>query len=139
MGTYRNISDLCIRCTDAHKRYEGNEAIYEEYRTINSQIRRAIINNLECDFTKQQWDECRKYFDYKCAYCGCKVKLAQEHFIPVKKGGNYTKSNILPACKSCNSSKSDKDFFFWYPRYKFYAKYREIKVLEYLLFCSEIL
>ena len=49
------------------------------------------------------------YFDNKCAYCGeDKLCLHSDHFIPVTKGGGYTKDNIVPACWHCNSSKSNK-------------------------------
>ena len=58
--------------------------------------------------------------------------LHQEHFIPLSKGGEYTHNNIIPACKSCNSSKQDTDFFEWYPTYEEYNEEREQFILEYL-------
>lgn len=82
-------------------------------------------------FTIQQWEECKKAFDYKCAYCGNKRKLTQDHFIPLKNGGEYSKNNILPVCPSCNSSKQDNNFFEWYPRQKFYSRKREKHILDY--------
>jgi 5-methylcytosine-specific restriction endonuclease McrA len=71
-------------------------------------------------------------FDNKCAYCGKEKPLAQDHFVPLSKGGEYTNNNIICSCKSCNSSKSDKDFFEWYPEQLFYSKEREAKILKYL-------
>ena len=32
----------------------------------------------------------------------------RDHVIPISKGGNNTKENIVPACGSCNSKKKDK-------------------------------
>jgi hypothetical protein len=63
----------------------------------------AAIN----DFTLAQWQEMQAAYDHRCAYCGkrCKGKLTQDHIIPLSKGGNHTKSNIVPACQSCNSKK----------------------------------
>ena len=46
----------------------------------------------------KEWNDTLKYFKYKCAYCGDgDSELEQDHIIPVKKGGLYTKNNIVPA------------------------------------------
>lgn len=98
-----------------------------------NQRRRAMEANLEHSFTKSEWAECKKFFNHCCAYCGKpSKKLQQDHFVALSKGGGYVKSNILPACKSCNCSKNNKDFFDWYPKQDFYSREREIKLLEYL-------
>lgn len=103
-----------------------------------NQKRRAMEANLEHTYTKAQWAECKKLFNHCCAYCGKpSKKLQQDHFIALTKGGGYVKSNILPACKSCNCSKSNKDFFNWYPKQEFYSKEREIALLRYLKIYKE--
>lgn len=51
-------------------------------------------------------------FDGQCAYCGSPAE-AWDHITPVVKGGRTTPGNILPACKSCNSSKGDRDVYEW--------------------------
>lgn len=47
-----------------------------------------------------------------CAYCGKTEKevglLHTDHIVPIQNGGTTDDSNLLEACKSCNSSKSDK-------------------------------
>lgn len=43
-----------------------------------------------------------------CAYCGRPGEII-EHVIPRSKGGPDESNNIVNACKSCNSSKRDKD------------------------------
>lgn len=83
-------------------------------------------------FTEETWVNCKAYFANKCAYCGLEKPLTQEHFIPLSKNGEFTVNNIIPACRSCNPSKGDKDFFEWYPNQFFYSKKREKKILEYL-------
>ncbi|MZK53643.1 HNH endonuclease [Clostridium beijerinckii] len=90
--------------------------------------KRKIVNN----FSVEQWNEVKRKFDNKCAYCGRKLPLAQEHFVPVSKGGEYTINNIVPSCKSCNSSKNNSDFFEWYPKQNFYSFKREKYILKYL-------
>lgn len=49
-----------------------------------------------------------------CIYCGSTEVATQDHIIPKCKGGPDIPANIVPACKSCNSSKLDKDIFEWY-------------------------
>lgn len=49
-----------------------------------------------------------------CVYCGCESDLSMDHIIPKVRGGPDIPANIIPACKSCNSSKGDKDLFQWY-------------------------
>lgn len=43
-----------------------------------------------------------------CYYCGEKVErddVTMDHKIPVAKGGKSTKSNVVLACKACNTKK----------------------------------
>jgi len=103
----------------------------EKTRFYNNKYR-AQKRNLPSTLTKEQWMNIKISFDYKCAYCGMEKLLEQEHFIPLSKGGEYTKNNIVPACRSCNSSKRDKKFFEWYPSYEYYSKQRENKVIRLL-------
>jgi 5-methylcytosine-specific restriction endonuclease McrA len=59
------------------------------------------------DFTADQWREMKAAYGYRCVYCGTKtIALTQDHITPLSKGGNHTASNIVPACKSCNSKKN---------------------------------
>jgi len=44
----------------------------------------------------------------KCAYCGDRGFEAIDHVIPWKMVKNDQFWNMLPICKSCNSSKSDR-------------------------------
>lgn len=43
-----------------------------------------------------------------CHYCGKNVgaaNLTMDHVVPVARGGKSVKSNCVPCCKECNSSK----------------------------------
>lgn len=94
--------------------------------------RRNIQSEVLADFTREQWIECLKEFDNSCAYCGAKENLEQEHVIPLSKGGGYTVRNIVPACKKCNSSKSNKNLEIWYPLQTSYTDERHNKILKYI-------
>jgi len=120
----------------------------KEYRKLNieklkiqKQERYCKLRNLEYGLTVEQWREIKTDFNNQCAYCGLtekehlerfKERLHQEHFIPLNYNGEYTHNNIIPACRSCNSSKSDKDFFEWYSTHEHYDEKREKFILEYL-------
>jgi len=73
--------------------------------------RRANKESIINDFTFQEWQEILNQFNY-CFYCGSKftgtLPPTQDHFIPISKGGDHTKNNIVPACKPCNSRKGDR-------------------------------
>src|SRR5690606_38223949 len=90
-------------------------------------------SKLDSNLTQEQWEQCLESFNNSCAYCGTNDEvMCREHFIPVIKGGEFSKNNIIPCCVSCNSSKRDRDFFEWYPTKDFYSKQRENKILKYL-------
>jgi 5-methylcytosine-specific restriction endonuclease McrA len=100
--------------------------------------RRALEKQLPITLTIDDWDRCKDYFDHKCAYCGKNKDLTMDHFIPISKMGELSINNAIPSCKSCNSSKNDKDFFEWYPKYRYYSKKREKALLDYLGYKGEI-
>lgn len=117
---------------------EENPEKSKELSRRSFHIRNSRKKKLLSTFTKSEWNECKKYFENEngvteCAYCGKEMKrVTQDHFIPVSKGGNYSKDNILPACSSCNSSKCNKDFDEWYFSKGFYSEERRNKVYTYL-------
>lgn len=81
-------------------------------RGRNHKLRRR---NVEGNHTTKEWNELLKKHDFKCYYCGEKMtqeegpkKVTKDHVVPLIKGGTDNISNIVPACKSCNSSKGAK-------------------------------
>ena len=125
---------VCRECENIrNKEYKiNNPTKINELRVIHENRRRYKKNNLAKNFTQKEWNECKKFFNNKCAYCGKEMKnLTQDHFIPLSSEGEYTKYNIIPCCRSCNSSKHDKNFYEWYINYPFYSKSRIEKIEEY--------
>ncbi len=120
--------------TDKEKQYKYENA--NNYR-MYAQNRLAKGRNLPATLTVDQWLSIKAAFNNKCAYCGKELPLAQEHFVALSKDGEYAISNIIPACHSCNSSKNNKDFFSWYPKYKYYSKNREKIILKYLCYTDQ--
>lgn len=115
-----------------------NKERYKGQRRISKQKRRAKLKNLPATLTIEQWKQTKENFNNQCAYCGKQLKnLTQDHFIPLSKDGPYTADNIIPACRSCNTSKNNKDFFEWYPKKEFYNEEREQKILEHLKYITQ--
>ena len=112
-----------------HKQYAKDHS--DEYH-IRNQRRYAMKLSLPASLTLQQWESIKLNFNNKCCYCGKELPLEMEHFIPVTSAGEYTINNIIPSCKSCNCSKSNKVFKDWYPTYKDYSKKREDIILKFL-------
>lgn len=48
-----------------------------------------------------------------CCYCGGSERLSLDHLIPRISGGSDSADNLVWACRSCNSSKGDRDLLFW--------------------------
>jgi len=55
-------------------------------------------------------------FDFRCAYCHQRVvPMEMDHLDPLPPFGNglHDVRNVVPACKSCNSSKKDTPHLVW--------------------------
>jgi hypothetical protein len=113
---------------ERNKQYESKQG-----RVIRSQRRRSRKLKLPSDLTESEWLNVINYFNNACCYCGeSPDKLQQDHFVPVSKGGGYTASNIVPACASCNMSKSNNNFLDWYKYHPGYSDVRLEKIKDYL-------
>lgn len=53
-----------------------------------------------------------------CWYCGCEFSdinvMTLDHVFPRAAGGDSAMDNLVPVCKSCNSSKGKKDLLQWF-------------------------
>lgn len=64
--------------------------------------------HLSGDLTYDEWQWILSKHGQKCSYCGTDKNLTMDHVFPLSKGGCHTASNVVPACRSCNSSKQDR-------------------------------
>jgi 5-methylcytosine-specific restriction endonuclease McrA len=131
------------RFKDGTTRYRADcKECYNIKRKLSKKKLEKFLNNTkhrtgeEDSYTFDDWKETVLYFRGECAYCGRKqsrnIRLTKEHVVPVSKGGVTDKSNIIPACKRCNSAKSDEDLADWYPRQKFYDEGRKERIDRWL-------
>ena len=98
----------------------ANEHVRKYYRTPKGKAlsqrgeakRRANLKEVINTLTSEEWLNILKEYDYKCAYCGKKLidsfDTTRDHIIPLSKGGDNTKENIVPACRSCNCKKGGR-------------------------------
>lgn len=71
--------------------------------------RRRLLATAEGSFTQEEFNGLCAAFSWRCAYCGDRPdQLTTDHVVPLSKGGGNSIDNILPACRSCNSSKKDE-------------------------------
>ena len=122
------------KITLQHKIWNQNN---KDKCNIMGNLRRSRKKELLSTLTKNQWENIKLYFNNRCAYCNKETPLEQEHFISLVKGGEFTINNIICACRSCNSSKKDRNFYEWYPKHKSYSKQREKKILKFLGYAND--
>ena len=83
------------------------------------------------DLTASQWAALVAAWG-GCAYCGAQDdRLQRDCVMPISRGGRYTLDNVVPACASCNASKSNSEVTGWLRRKKlderaFLVRYAEI-------------
>jgi 5-methylcytosine-specific restriction endonuclease McrA len=79
---------------------------YLRIAAANAQARRfgAAVN----DFTLAEWYEVIDEHDGCCFYCVARTPLWIEHVVPFAKGGDNTRSNVVPSCEMCNRKKSKR-------------------------------
>lgn len=70
------------------------------------------------DLTDEQWIIMRKMWGGCCAYCGKEPSetMQKDCVLALSRGGRYTLDNIVPACRSCNASKSNDEVTSWMRR-----------------------
>lgn len=100
------------------KYYEQNKEAAHERAFLGKVKRRQA--NPKGSHTFKEWIELLVKHDNKCFYCGVRMtkkaglrQRTRDHIVPISKGGSDDISNIVPACRSCNSSKSTKTLEEW--------------------------
>jgi len=93
-----------------------------------------LLYNLEAvtsSEAKRKWRQSiKEHWDYECAYCGETENLTLDHITPRSKGGSDRVTNVLCACKECNTSKSHQMWSDWYLNQTFFTTERLTKIVE---------
>lgn len=103
----------------------------KEAHRINANNSRAKNIGVEGKITLEQWKECLKWFNYKCAYTGKELTsddMTIEHISPLSEGGDNYIWNVIPVSRSANSSKNSEDIVIWLREQKFWDLKRITKI-----------
>ena len=90
------------------------------------------MDGVEHDLTPDQWDALQEAWA-GCAYCGAADgPMQRDCVLPISRGGRYTLENVVPACRSCNTSKCNDEVTGWIRRKRlderaFLARYVELR------------
>lgn len=121
------------------KRYQKEYLIKNKDRSnFHTQRRRARIAQSPSDFSLEDWRRALEYFHGCCAVCERPLYnifgtlfAAQDHWIPLRQGGGYTRDNIVPLCHGdggCNNRKSAKNPEEWLTER--YGKHKAARILR---------
>src|SRR4051812_48772689 len=95
--------------------------------------RKRRMDRVEHDLSDDQWAALQEAWG-GCAYCGVTDKpLQRDCVLALSRGGRYTLDNIVPACRSCNTSKCNDEVTGWLRRKRldeatFLLRHREIQL-----------
>lgn len=80
--------------------------------------RQRRMAKVDHDLTDDQWFALMEIWG-GCAYCGAvDAALQKDCILPISRGGRYTLTNVVPACRSCNASKCNLEVTAWMRRKK---------------------
>lgn len=82
----------------------------EKRKAANYKRRAALEQNGIFKISNKEW---QKIYDSECVYCGSRDMVQADHVIPVTRGGRHSIGNLVPACRSCNTSKNSKTITEW--------------------------
>jgi Zn ribbon nucleic-acid-binding protein len=82
-------------------------------------------------YTDAELNERLKNLGGACVYCG-NPHEQWDHFLPIARGGADVIGNLVPSCKFCNCSKSDRDPKAWYREHRSYSRKNWNRILRIL-------
>ena len=85
-------------------------------RTRYARRRKRRLDRVEHDLTDEEWSALVTEWE-GCAYCGASdTALQGDCVLAISRGGRYTLDNVVPACRSCNTSKCNDEVSGWLRR-----------------------
>lgn len=95
------------RCGKNHPRWKGG---YKR-KLWNNNKRRIMKTGNGGSHTLEDWENLKAQYNWTCPCCKKsepKIKLTEDHIVPLSQGGSDNIENIQPLCRSCNSKKHNK-------------------------------
>ena len=100
------------------------------------------MKRVEHDLSDVQWAALQTTWG-GCAYCGASDRpLQRDCVLALSRGGRYTLDNVVPACRSCNTSKCNDEVTAWLRRRRlderaFLLRHLEVRTALQLHFAAE--
>jgi 5-methylcytosine-specific restriction endonuclease McrA len=117
-------------------------AVNEGRKRGAARRRKRRMRRVEHDLSAAQWTALTAAWG-GCAYCGeTDQPLQRDCVLALSRGGRYTLDNIVPACRSCNTSKCNDEVTSWLRRKRlderaFLLRHHEIGTALALLFRAD--
>lgn len=78
--------------------------------------RKRRMDRIEHDLSVAHWTALKAAWG-GCAYCGASsTPLQRDCVLALSRGGRYTLGNVVPVCRSCNTSKCNAEVTGWLRR-----------------------
>ena len=91
-------------------------AVRRDRKSRAARKRKRRMDRVEHDLSDEQWTALKAAWG-GCAYCGVTDRpLQRDCVLALSRGGRYTLENIVPACRSCNTSKCNEEVTGWLRR-----------------------
>lgn len=91
-------------------------AVDRSRRARAARRRKRRMGRVEHDLSDDQWAALQQAWG-GCAYCGATgTPLQRDCVLALSRGGRYTLDNIVPACRTCNTSKCNDEVTGWLRR-----------------------
>ena len=96
--------------------YAPPVAISRSRKARAARRRKRRLDRVVYDLTDVQWAALQAAWA-GCAYCGkTDEPLQRDCVLAISRGGRYTLDNVVPACRSCNTSKCNDEVTGWLRR-----------------------
>ena len=91
------------------------EAMYgRKHFMVRARLYAGLIKGSMSPRSLMRDQKIRMKLPQECLYCGSNQALSIDHVVPTARGVLDSGDNALWACRSCNSSKGDRDLFEWW-------------------------
>jgi hypothetical protein len=94
--------------------HQGDKAYTSKHFALRNRLHSGLKRGTMAPRSLMRDQKIRMKLPQECIYCGSTLALAIDHVIPTNRGGADSGDNAVWSCRSCNSSKADRDLFAWW-------------------------
>lgn len=101
--------DESAKIGDKSKNWKGGICSDKKYLSWIKNKRNRMKRSNGGAHTFGEWETLKAQYNFTCPCCKesePKIKLTEDHIVPISKGGSDNIENIQPLCGSCNSKKN---------------------------------